>query len=114
MDAAVEPKVNTLLNKGGSLAVEVHELLLELFPDAVLTADDENIGYGTSTGYKGLKFTVAPFGGYVRLGIVGGAGLADPAKLMQGTGKVHRHIKVHSAGQLADPALRDLLGAALR
>nr|WP_042181234.1 DUF1801 domain-containing protein [Kibdelosporangium sp. MJ126-NF4]CEL14901.1 hypothetical protein [Kibdelosporangium sp. MJ126-NF4]CTQ96469.1 hypothetical protein [Kibdelosporangium sp. MJ126-NF4] len=105
--------VDKILERGGPLALEVHELLLELFPDAVLTADDENIGYGTTMGYKGLKFTVAPFTGHVRLGIAGGAGLDDPANLMQGTGKVHRHIKVRSADQLADPALRDLLAAAL-
>ncbi|ALG07860.1 DUF1801 domain-containing protein [Kibdelosporangium phytohabitans] len=105
--------VDKILEKGGALTRQVHELLLELFPDAVLTADDENIGYGTTTGYKGLKFTVAPFSGYVRLGIAGGAALDDPANLMQGTGKVHRHLKVRSAGQLADPALRDLLAAAL-
>ncbi|MCE7012037.1 DUF1801 domain-containing protein [Kibdelosporangium philippinense] len=113
MDDAVTPEVRALLVRGGPLAVEVHELLLELFPDAVLTADDENIGYGTTTGYKGLKFTVAPFSGYVRLGIAGGASLPDPSNLMQGTGKVHRHVKVRSAEELADPALRTLLTTAL-
>lgn len=56
-------QVKVILERGGPLTVELHELLLELFPDAVLTADDENIGYGTTTGYKGLKFTVAPFTG---------------------------------------------------
>lgn len=105
--------LDKLLDKGGALTKELHELLLGLFPDAVLTADDENIGYGTTTGYKGLKFTVAPFSGYVRLGISHGASLPDPAKLMQGTGKVHRHVKIRSAEQLADPALRDLLTARL-
>ncbi|WP_051793843.1 DUF1801 domain-containing protein [Kibdelosporangium aridum] len=114
MDDAVTPEVRALLDKGGPLTIELHELLLELFPDAVLTADSENIGYGTTTGYKGLKFTVAPFTGYVRLGIAGGASLPDPAKLMQGTGKVHRHIKIRSVDELAAPALRDLLVAALR
>lgn len=107
-------QVKAILERGGPLAAELHELLLELFPDAVLTADAENIGYGATTGYKGLKFTVAPFTGYVRLGIAGGASLPDPANLMQGTGKVHRHIKVKSPEQLADPALLDLLRSALR
>ncbi|MBP2331070.1 hypothetical protein JOF56_011455 [Kibdelosporangium banguiense] len=105
--------LKAILDRGGPLTVELHELLLELFPGAVLTADDENIGYGTSTGYKGLKFTVAPFTGYVRLGIAGGASLPDPEGLMQGTGKVHRHIKIRTAEELADPALLTLLHAAL-
>lgn len=113
MDAAVEQKVKALLDKGGPVMVELHEMLLELFPEAVLTADDENIGYGTTTGYKGLKFTVAPFSGYVRLGIAGGASLPDPAMLMTGTGKVHRHIKIRSAEELTNPALLALLTSAL-
>jgi hypothetical protein len=108
----MEP-LKAILDRGGPLTVELHGLLLELFPEAVLTADQENIGYGTSTGYKGLKFTVAPFTGYVRLGIAGGASLPDPAGLMQGTGKVHRHIKIRSAGELANPDLLALLKAAL-
>jgi hypothetical protein len=108
----MEP-LKAILDRGGPLTVELHELLLELFPDAVLTADQENIGYGTTTGYKGLKFTVAPFAGYVRLGIAGGASLPDPGGLMQGTGKVHRHIKIRSAEELANPALLALLKAAL-
>lgn len=107
-------QLKAILERGGPLTVELHELLLELFPDAVLTADQENIGYGTTTGYKGLKFTVAPFAGYVRLGIAGGASLPDPGGLMQGTGKVHRHIKIRSAEQLADPALLSLLRDALK
>lgn len=106
--------LKAILDRGGPLTVELHDLLLELFPEAVLTADDENIGYGTSTGYKGLKFTVAPFTGYVRLGIAGGASLPDPSGLMQGAGKVHRHIKIRTAAELADPALLALLKAALQ
>jgi hypothetical protein len=109
MDSAVQ----RILKQGGPLAHQTHELLLELYPTAVLTADSENIGYGASTGYKGLKFTLAPFTGYVRLGIAGGATLPDPEGLMQGTGKVHRHIKIRTEGELANPALHTLLKSAL-
>jgi hypothetical protein len=52
-----------------TLARSACELVLELFPDAVVSGDERNIGFGTGTGYKGLVFTVAPQRGYVNLGI---------------------------------------------
>ncbi|MGW1881519.1 DUF1801 domain-containing protein [Streptomyces sp. NPDC001970] len=88
-------------------------LLLEQFPDAVVTVDGNDIGFGTGTGYKGLVFTVAPAKAHVTLGIAGGAGLPDPAGLMEGSGKVHRHIKLRTPKDLDSPELRRLLAAAL-
>ncbi|MEV4314507.1 DUF1801 domain-containing protein [Actinocrispum sp. NPDC049592] len=109
----MDPAVQRILDLGGPLTILIHELLLDVYPTAVLTADSENIGYGASTGYRGLRFTVAPFDDYVRLGIAGGASLEDPTGLLQGTGKVHRHIKIRSGDELANPALHALLKAAL-
>lgn len=83
------------------------------FPEAVITVDEQNIGYGTGTGYKGLVFTVAPASKHVTLGIAGGASLPDPAGLMEGGGKVHRHVKIRTAADLAQPELAALLDAAL-
>jgi hypothetical protein len=78
----MDEQVQRILDLGGPLTSQIHELLLDLYPMAVLTADSENIGYGSGTGYRGLKFTVAPFDGYVRLGIAGGATLPDPDGFM--------------------------------
>ena len=39
-----------------------------VFPDAVTTVDDDNIGLGRGTGYKGLVFVVAPHRAHVTLG----------------------------------------------
>jgi hypothetical protein len=47
------------------------------------------------SGYKGLVFVISPFKTHVNLGIVHGATLADPAGLLEGTGKVHRHVKLN-------------------
>jgi Domain of unknown function (DU1801) len=88
-------------------------LVLDLLPDAVVTADRENIGFGTGPGYSGLVFVVAPHRAHVTLGIYGGADLPDPTGLMQGTGKVHRHVKVRDSGDLERPELRQLMAAAL-
>ena len=87
--------------------------VLALLPDAVVTVDDENVGFGTGAGYKGLVFVVAPHRAHVTLGIAHGVGLPDPAGLMEGTGKVHRHVKLRTTADLEQPALDELLAAAL-
>jgi hypothetical protein len=96
-----------------ALARQACERILALFPDAVVTADEERVGFGRTAGYKGLVFTVAAYPGHVTLGIAGGAGLADPARLLAGTGKVHRHVKLRAPADLDRPELRALLAAAL-
>jgi hypothetical protein len=95
------------------LARRACALVSELLPDAVVTVDAENVGFGTAPGYKGLYFTVAPHRSHVTLGIARGASLPDPAGLMEGTGKVHRHIKIRNESDLNHPALRALLAARL-
>jgi len=47
----------------------------------------------------------------VTLGIGWGAELPDPQKLMEGAGKVHRHVKLKSESDLKIPALEALLKA---
>jgi hypothetical protein len=95
------------------LARRTLELARSLFPDAVTAVDDENIGLGRGTGYKGLVFVVAPHRSHVTLGLSGGASLPDPAGLLEGTGKVHRHVKIRDAADLDRPELRALMQAAV-
>jgi hypothetical protein len=87
--------------------------LLEVFPDAIETADGGQLGLGFDRGYTGLVFTVSPQLGYVNLGVAGGASLDDPAALMEGRGRVHRHVKMRDAGHLDDADLDDLLRRAV-
>lgn len=95
------------------------DAVLAIFPDAVVTVDEGNprfgptIGFGTTTGYKGLRFTVTPQRAHVTFGIAYGAGLPDPEGLMEGTGKVHRHVKLRTASDMDRPALRALMSAAM-
>lgn len=95
-----------------TLARELCLLVLEVLPDAVVTVDPDLIGFGVAPGYRGLRFTVAAYREHVNLGIARGADLPDPAGLMEGKGKVHRHVKIRSSDQLREPALRDLMTAA--
>jgi hypothetical protein len=91
------------------LADRTRDLILSLFPDAVVTTDGNDTGFGTGTGYKGLCFVVTPHTSWVTLGIDHGVGLPDPAGLMEGSGKVHRHVKLRTIADLDRPELRELL-----
>jgi hypothetical protein len=93
--------------------------VLAVFADAVVTVDEKNsrfgttIGFGTTAGYKGLRFTVTPQRAYVTLGIAHGTELPDPSRLMEGTGKVHRHVKLRQPEDLDRLELRQLMAAAM-
>jgi hypothetical protein len=95
------------------LARRLIALIEELYPDAVISVDGGDIGFGSGTGYKGLVFVVSPHAKHVTLGLAGGADLPDPAGLMEGAGRVHRHVKIREEADLARPALRDLMTAAV-
>ena len=81
----------------------------ELLPGAVESGEGGDYGIGTAPGYKGLVFVITPVAGGVRLGIPGGASLDDPDGLLQGRGKVHRHVPLTDPEAARSPALRDLM-----
>jgi hypothetical protein len=96
-----------------ALARAVFDELHRVFPDAVLTADAHTIGFGTGPGYKHLVFTVLPASKHVTIGFARGTELPDPAGLLTGAGKVHRHVKIHTEADLRRPELGELFAAAL-
>lgn len=49
---------------------------------------------------------------YVNLGFQRGTELADPAGLLKGTGKLHRHVRIATAADLENPDLRRLIRVA--
>ena len=95
-----------------ALALASRDVVLDIFPDAVETAEGSDLGYGFDTGYKGLVFTISLTSTGVNLGVYGGASLDDPAGLLEGAGRVHRHVKIRTQSDL-DDELRDLLTRAL-
>jgi hypothetical protein len=112
--ANIESLLATAAPEMAALARRACALASSVFPDAVVTVDGGDVGFGTGTGYKGLVFVVTPQRAHVTLGIAGGASLPDPAGLLQGTGKVHRHVKLRCDQDLDRPELRDLMEAAVR
>ena len=91
------------------------QLILGLIPGAIEVVDARTavIGYGYGTGYKDMVCTLILSKGGVKLGLVGGASLPDPRKLLEGSGKVHRYIPLGRPADLRRPGLRPLLHAAL-
>ena len=97
------------------LAGATRGLLRRSFPGAAerLDASARLIGYGYAPGYKGTVGVLILSQTGVKIGIVRGADLPDPRRLMQGEGKVHRHVPLRTKADLTQPGLRPLLKAAL-
>jgi Domain of unknown function (DU1801) len=95
------------------LARAVFDELHRVFPRAVITADSDSIGFGTGPGYKHLVFSLLPYSKHVTIGFARGTELPDPAGLLAGSGKVHRHVKIHTEEDLRRPELGTLFAVAL-
>jgi hypothetical protein len=99
------------------LTVRVHALVHSVDPTLIQTWEP---GYRTLSFARGPRkmkdgvFWLAPHNAHVNLGCFHGTALADPAGLLEGTGKSLRHVKIRSAVDLARPELLELLTAALR
>lgn len=113
MHPTADPVLDNTKPEVRDLARSVFAELLDRFPDAVVTADKDGIGLGRTTGYKGLVFTVLPAARHVTIGFAHGASLPDPAGLLVGSGKVHRHVKIHTEDDLRRPELAELITVAL-
>ena len=98
-----------------SLAFETRAFLLEAIPGAMEVVDTKSkvIGYGFGTGYKDMVCSMMPTKAGITLGIAWATELPDPQKLLQGTGKVHKHVKLKTKSDLKTPALKALLEAAM-
>ena len=89
------------------LALALREMLLDAAPDAIEAIYDAYnavaIGFSFTGRLKDTFCHVATYAHHVNLGFNRGASLADPQKVLQGTGKAVRHIKVARMSDLAAP-----------
>jgi hypothetical protein len=86
------------------LYLNTHQLVLDTLPDVIYSVDckDSMLGYGARQyGYDGWGMAaLAAHSKWVSLMFMLGADLEDPGKLLEGTGKKMRHVKIHSPEQL--------------
>ncbi len=94
----------------------LRQLILEVFPNAVEQIDPKSglIAYGYNKSYKGQVFAIVLHMKHINLMFAKGAQLSDPEKLLAGTGKQARHVKIRSEVETQNPALRALLQEALK
>src|SRR5215468_4559822 len=97
------------------LALAARDFLAKALPGAEETLDESAklFGYGYGPGYKGLLCTLLLSKNGIKLGISRGSELPDPKHLLQGSGRVHRHVQLQSTADLNQPGLKPLLKAAL-
>src|SRR5687767_960521 len=76
--------------------------------DEVVDASARLLAYSCGQGYAGMVCTLIPSRTEVKLGFYRGADLADPNNLLEGSGKVHRHVRIRAETDLRKPGLRAL------
>jgi hypothetical protein len=119
MPTRVPPAVTQLLAplpaETAELVLAVRRMVLETLPKVLEVADAKArvVGYGYGSGYKDTVATLILSKAGVKLGIVRGAHLNDPDRLLAGEGKVHRHIQFRTLAEVRRPAARALLARAL-
>ena len=98
-----------------NLAVAARSFVFKMVPDISEQVDAKAriIGYGYGPKYADVVCMLMPTKGGVNLGIAYATQLADPARLLEGTGKLHRHVKLKSEADLKKTALKSLLKAAV-
>jgi hypothetical protein len=96
------------------LVRQARKTLREWLPDAGESVDESArmLAYRYGPGYKGMICTLLLSKSGVKLGLVGGAALADPHGLLAGTGTVHRHVQLQTVEDLQQPGLKQLVLAA--
>jgi hypothetical protein len=93
------------------LALATRAFVLKMIPEGIEQVDSKAkiIGYGFGPSYKDMICSLMPAKEWVTLGIGWGVELPDPQRLLEGTGKVHRHVKLRAESDLRSPALAVLL-----
>ncbi len=71
------------------------------------------IGFGPSEKVSHAIFSIVLYPRWVTLFFLQGAGLPDPHGLLKGSGKLVRHIVLDSPATLDEPAVKELMNAAL-
>jgi len=111
-----DPQLEAFLDRWPELkpiALKARELIFDVMPDAVeqVKTGWSVIQYGPTGKMRDVSVVLQLQRAWVNLGLAEGAGLPDPAGLLEGTGKGIRHIKLRKAEDVDNPAVRALVAA---
>lgn len=99
-----------------TIAHRLREIIAEIYPDVVEVPRpaEQHASYGIGLNKVTEIFGyICPLKDYVRLGFYYGGSLPDPSKLLVGTGKRLRHIKIYLLAEAERPEIRLLVEAAI-
>ena len=98
-----------------ALVLNARLLVLALVPEAIEQLDSAAhlLAYGFDRTYKDTICVIMPLKAGVNLGFPRGVDLPDPTRLLAGTGKRARHVRLSEPGEVDNPALRALLIASI-
>jgi hypothetical protein len=100
-----------------AVARAARKLVIDVLPAVheIVWRQQRNIGYGTGPKKQSEHFCwISPASKHVSIGFNYGAELPDPKALLEGTGKLFRHVKLMSLDDVNQPALRTLVRAATK
>jgi hypothetical protein len=88
----------------------VRQFVLTEIPSVSETVNDVSyavtVGFTFSGRFKEAFCYAVAYRSYVNLGFPRGTELSDPNRRLQGTGKLHRHIRIENRNDLEDPEVR--------
>jgi hypothetical protein len=115
MSQTVEQFLSTYPAEVRELALKTRALVKEIVPDAQERVYEayKTIGYGSGTKMDAMFCYIAPMKDRINLGFYRGTVLPDADGLLEGTGKLLRHVKVRSMADVEKPALRQLIADAV-
>ena len=94
------------------LALDLREVVLKVLEppnESVLDVYVLAMNYGFSERMKDQVVYIGVYSKHINLGFHWGARLDDPERILEGSGKQMRHIKIKSKADLGNPVLRDYL-----
>jgi len=101
----------------GSVALALREVLLEEVPDAVEKVYRNHptaVWYGFGPKMQDMFCYIARATAHVNLGFCRGASLQDPSHVLEGEGKMMRHVKFRSERDVGRPFVRRYVRAAAK
>ena len=99
------------------LALATRKLVIEEAPDSTELIYDAYNAVATGYGFTGRPsdcfIHIAVYAKWVNLGFHRGSELPDPKGILQGTGRLIRHIRISEPEDLAEPAVRAFVKQAI-
>lgn len=100
----------------GPLALALRAIVLEEAPELmerIFRNHASALWFGLGPKMDEMVLYVAMASGHVNLGFCRGASMPDPDGVLEGSGRVMRHVKFRSERDLARPFVRSLIRAAV-